>query len=161
MVKVHWSALVFCGSMEGGTELLISTSANGIMINDFPQVPQGSLCSTSYASTTPPTRVGGLTVQLTMDFPYTYTSCPCTDILISVNGAPKPQDKDEEEQERTFDPRSPRANFALYPIEHLLYCEDCQQIRCPRCTIEEIVCWYCPSCLFEMPTSMVKSEGGR
>ncbi len=32
MVKAHWSALVFCGSMERGTELLISTSANGIMI---------------------------------------------------------------------------------------------------------------------------------
>ncbi|KAL8651312.1 MAG: hypothetical protein Q9226_004762 [Calogaya cf. arnoldii] len=42
-----------------------------------------------------------------------------------------------------------------------MYCEDCQQIRCSRCTIEEIVCWYCPGCLFEIPTSQIKSEGNR
>ena len=94
-----------------------------------------------------------------MDFPYVYVSCPCTDVSTPNNG--KADQDDEEEQERTFDPRSPRANFSLYPLEHLLYCEECQQIRCPRCTIEEIVCWYCPSCLFEMPMSVVKSEGPR
>ena len=96
----------------------------------------------------------------TMTFPYTYISCPCTDVSTPVNGSTEIQD-DEEEQERTFNPRSPRANFSLYPLEYLLYCEDCQQIRCPRCTVEEIVCWYCPSCLFEMPLSVVKSEGPR
>ena len=87
-------------------------------------------------------------------------SCPCTDVSRSIDGSTDMQDG-EEEQERTFDPRSPRANFSLYPLEHLLYCEDCQQIRCPRCITEEVVCWYCPSCLFEMPLSLVKSEGPR
>ena len=95
-----------------------------------------------------------------MNFPYVYISCPCTDVSTPSNGKTESQD-DEGEQERTFDPRSPRANFSLYPLEHLLYCEECQQIRCPRCIIEEIVCWYCPSCLFEMPLSVVKSEGPR
>ena len=95
-----------------------------------------------------------------MNFPYVYISCPCTDFSTPVSRTAEALD-DEEEQERTFDPRSPRANFSLYPLEHLLYCEECQQIRCPRCTIEEIVCWYCPSCLFEMPMSVVKSEGPR
>ncbi len=95
-----------------------------------------------------------------MNFPYAYISCPCTDISAPIVGTSETQN-DEEEQERTFDPRSPRANFSLYPLEHLLFCEDCQQIRCPRCTIEEMVCWYCPSCLFEMPLSVVKSEGPR
>ena len=96
----------------------------------------------------------------TMNFPYSYISCPCTDVSTSINGNAEFQD-DENEQERTFNPRSPRANFSLYPLEHLLFCEDCLQIRCPRCTTEEIVCWYCPSCLFEMPLSVVKSEGPR
>ena len=94
------------------------------------------------------------------NFPYTYISCPCNDVSTTISSSAKMQD-DEEEQEKTFDPKSRRANFSLYPLEHLLYCEDCQQIRCPRCTAEEIVCWYCPSCLFEMPLSVLKSEGPR
>ena len=98
-----------------------------------------------------------------MNFPYAYISCPCEDITAASNGSNESADENEERDEdgQTFDPKSPRANFSLYPIEHLLYCEDCQQIRCPRCTVEEIVCWYCPSCLFEMPSAMVKSDGGR
>lgn len=95
-----------------------------------------------------------------MNFPYTYISCPCTDVSTHLDPTEGPHD-DDEEQERTFDPKSPRANFSLYPPEHLLYCEECQEIRCPRCILEEIVCWYCPNCLFEMPLTMVKSEGGR
>ncbi|KAL9130026.1 MAG: hypothetical protein Q9217_001671 [Psora testacea] len=74
-----------------------------------------------------------------MNFPYTYFSCPCVDVSIPVNGSEESDDYEDEEQERAFDPRSPRANFSLYPLEHLLYCEDCQQIRCPRCTLEEIL----------------------
>lgn len=96
-----------------------------------------------------------------MSFPYSYISCPCTDVSIPISGGNLPQDDVDEEQERTFDPRSARANYSLYPLEHLLYCEDCQQMRCPRCTIEEIVCWYCPTCLFEMPSSMLRSDGYR
>ena len=92
-----------------------------------------------------------------MTLPYTYISCPCTDVSIAINK----ELQEDEEHERTFDPRSPRANYSLYPLDHLMYCEDCQQIRCPRCSIEEIVCWYCPGCLFEIPSGQVKGEGNR
>lgn len=95
-----------------------------------------------------------------MLFPYSYISCPCADVSVPVD-RPIEHDADGEEQERTFDPTSSRTSFSLYPIEHLMFCEDCQHIRCPRCTIEEIVCWYCPSCLFEIPTSQIKAEGNR
>ncbi|KAJ5239959.1 hypothetical protein N7468_004578 [Penicillium chermesinum] len=71
------------------------------------------------------------------------------------------EEEEEEEEEQTFDPRSPRSNFSMYPPEQLLYCEDCHQIKCPRCITEEIVSWFCPSCLFETPSSMVKSDGNR
>ncbi|KAF2400168.1 dynactin p62 [Trichodelitschia bisporula] len=84
-------------------------------------------------------------------FPYTYYSCPC------IN----PTDSTLPEQDDTFDPSSPRAAFSLYPLEHLLYCTECHQVRCPRCTAEEVVCWYCPSCLFEVPSSTVRSEGNQ
>lgn len=120
-------------------------------------------------------------------FPYTYVSCPCADTPVpdparkrrsrespqkstpertnaSDQGAKeeKPLDtQDEEEEEQTFDPRSPRSNFSLYPPEQLLYCEDCHQIKCPRCITEEIVSWYCPNCLFETPSSMVRGDANR
>lgn len=113
--------------------------------------------------------------------PYTYIQCPCTSTSPSPSTSsrragelphppPTPSsqqqqnpnpDEDEEEDERTFDPRAPRSNYSLYPQEHLLYCEDCHQIRCPRCVLDEIVTWYCPNCLFEVPSSSVKSEGNR
>jgi len=96
--------------------------------------------------------------------PYTYYQCPCTDVSPPPRSlgelSPIKEDEDEEEG-RTFDPRSPRANYSLYPIEHLLYCEDCQQIRCDKCVLDEIVTYYCPNCLFEVPGSSVKSEGNR
>lgn len=113
--------------------------------------------------------------EMSKPFPYTYISCPCTDTSIPEQSALQAsnnagggnenaqtqQGNTEEDEEKTFDPRSPRANYSLYPPEHLLYCEDCHQIKCPRCVTEEIVCWYCPNCLFETPSSMVKSEGNR
>lgn len=121
-------------------------------------------------------------------FPYTYISCPCADTPVPDPARkrksrespqkPKPEDStegtkgeetknleerkvEEEDEEKTFDPQNPRSNFSLYPPEQLLYCEDCHQIKCPRCITEEIVCWYCPNCLFETPSSMVRSEGNR
>ncbi|KAG4027530.1 hypothetical protein MFRU_029g00540 [Monilinia fructicola] len=93
--------------------------------------------------------------------PYTYFQCPCSDTSIPSNSSTPPHSPTHEEEERTFDPRAPRANYSLYPLEHLLYCEDCHQIRCSRCVLDEIVTWYCPSCLFEVPSSTVKSEGNR
>ncbi|KAG0646777.1 Dynactin subunit 4 [Hyphodiscus hymeniophilus] len=96
--------------------------------------------------------------------PYTYFQCPCTDTLIAslpFGAEAPPPESENDEDERTFDPRAPRANYSLYPLEHLLYCEDCHQIRCPRCVLDEIVTWYCPNCLFEVPSSTVKSEGNR
>ncbi|KAL1953062.1 hypothetical protein VTO42DRAFT_3624 [Malbranchea cinnamomea] len=105
-------------------------------------------------------------------FPYTFISCPCADVSgpgyshrlsrdLSGLSLSDQQAGDLEEEERAFDPRSKRANYSLYPPEHLLYCEDCHQIKCPRCVTEEVVCWYCPNCLFETPSSMVRSEGNR
>ncbi|KAI9679741.1 MAG: hypothetical protein M1817_004755 [Caeruleum heppii] len=107
--------------------------------------------------------------------PYTFVSCPCVDASrgATVNGeiqdaAGPIRSFDHDAQEdaaqhegRTFDPRFPRLNYSLHPLEQLLYCEECQQIRCPRCVLEEIVCWFCPSCLFEVPGSMAKGEGNR
>ena len=123
-------------------------------------------------------------------FPYTFISCPCADTPVPdparkrrsrespqkqspQKPAPRPStsegekkglaagQQEDEDDEQTFDPRSPRSDFSLYPPEQLLYCEECHQIKCSRCITEEIVSWYCPSCLFETPSSMVRSDGNR
>lgn len=98
--------------------------------------------------------------------PYTYIQCPCSDpanLARHSHSDPTTPSATEELDafERPFDPRAPRAAYSLYPLEYLLYCEDCHQIRCPRCIAEEIVTYYCPNCLFEVPGSNIKSDGNR
>ncbi|KAI1321002.1 dynactin Arp1 p62 subunit RO2 [Xylariaceae sp. FL0255] len=105
--------------------------------------------------------------------PYTYIQCPCHDStnttttttarLSTGDEGAAPQDSEDlgEDDEHTFDPRAPRSNFSLYPLEYLLYCDVCHQIRCPRCVSEELVTIYCPSCLFEVGSSSLKTEGNR
>ncbi|KAJ8653638.1 hypothetical protein O0I10_010675 [Lichtheimia ornata] len=56
---------------------------------------------------------------------------------------------------------SRKASNYLYPLSRLYFCEDCHQIRCPSCVQDEIMSYYCPNCLFEVPTASVKSEKNR
>ena len=93
--------------------------------------------------------------------PYAYMQCPCSDQSETDPNDDRQQPDSVEDDERTFDPRASRSNYSLFPLEYLMYCEDCQQIRCPRCVSEEIVTFYCPNCLFEVPSSNLRSEGNR
>lgn len=98
--------------------------------------------------------------------PYTYIQCPCYDTAGSEHNDPAdaaadPSTNDGESDGNAFDPRSSRSSYSLYPPEYLLYCDVCQQIRCPRCVSEELVNIYCPNCLFEVATSSLKTEGNR
>ena len=103
---------------------------------------------------------------MALAFPYTYISCPCSDasrrVLTSKRSSRDVElDEELEQEEKKFDPKHPRSAFSLFPPEHLLYCEECHDIKCPRCVTEEIICWYCPGCLFETPSSTVRSESNR
>ncbi|KAJ1719301.1 hypothetical protein LPJ61_006334, partial [Coemansia biformis] len=40
----------------------------------------------------------------------------------------------------------------------LYYCDDCSEVRCPRCVVEEPAGYHCPNCLFDVPTASVRSE---
>ncbi len=98
-------------------------------------------------------------------YPYTFYSCSCVESAPSSSAVSKRAslgEPDEEDgEEATFDPHSPRANYCLFPLDHLLYCDECHQIRCARCTIDEPMLWFCPSCLFEVPMSTLRSESVR
>ncbi|KAA8898436.1 hypothetical protein TRICI_006565 [Trichomonascus ciferrii] len=43
-------------------------------------------------------------------------------------------------------------------LEWLYFCDYCQSLRCPRCIQEEIICRYCPNCLFEVTSQTAKAE---
>ncbi|KAF9581977.1 hypothetical protein BGW38_000821, partial [Lunasporangiospora selenospora] len=44
------------------------------------------------------------------------------------------------------------------PLSRLYFCDSCDELRCPKCVQDEIVCYYCPHCLFDAPTASVKTE---
>jgi len=99
-------------------------------------------------------------------FPYTHYACPCSDLTSIVPSSTSKRNSSIQStvntvEDRTFNPHDPRANYSLYPLDHLFYCDECHGIRCPKCCNEEIISWYCPSCLFEVPSSAVKGDGNR
>lgn len=99
-------------------------------------------------------------------FPYTRYACLCSDTTsatpTSLANKRISQQTDAELDEReAFDPHDLRSNYSLYPLDQLLFCEDCNHIRCSKCWSEEMLYWYCPSCLFDVPSSMVKGDGNR
>ncbi|ORX89930.1 dynactin p62 [Basidiobolus meristosporus CBS 931.73] len=53
------------------------------------------------------------------------------------------------------------ADLITLPVSKLYYCEQCESVKCTRCLQEEIVSYYCPNCLFEVPTASVKYEKNR
>lgn len=100
--------------------------------------------------------------------PYTYYACPCTDVAEDTTfertvlvDSTLNSEEEEQDNESTFDPSKPRANHALSPLENLLFCNECHEIRCPRCYYEEVLYYYCPSCLMEIASTTVRTETNR
>lgn len=94
-------------------------------------------------------------------FPYTLYSCPCTDISANGDAFALPKPEEEQEDEQSFNPYSPRADYALHQIENILFCNECHELRCPRCYYEEVMYYYCPNCTMEATTQSVKSDTNR
>lgn len=103
-------------------------------------------------------------------YPYTYYACPCTTPTPTLSAAKKhartpsstnTTDEELPEEATPLNPHDARSNYSLYPLNSLLYCDECQKIACQRCCTEEILNWYCPNCLFEVPSSSVKADGNR
>ncbi|KDN41745.1 hypothetical protein RSAG8_07276, partial [Rhizoctonia solani AG-8 WAC10335] len=41
----------------------------------------------------------------------------------------------------------------FHPLTSLYFCEECDAVRCPRCVALEVSGYYCPNCLFEVPSA--------
>ncbi|GAA5928338.1 uncharacterized protein JCM15063_003854 [Sporobolomyces koalae] len=72
--------------------------------------------------------------------------CPCTAAFNPTR--PPPADP-------------PLALFQHHSLSSLLFCEECDAIRCDSCASNEVACYYCPNCLFEVPSASVRGEKNR
>ncbi|PVF97177.1 hypothetical protein CPB86DRAFT_760748 [Serendipita vermifera] len=71
--------------------------------------------------------------------------CTCTTI---APGLPPP-------------PHLTSSSFAFHSLHNLYFCEECDAVRCNRCVSVEISGYYCPNCLFEVPSASVRAEKNR
>jgi len=70
--------------------------------------------------------------------------CPC----LSTDSVPPP-------------PNTPSSSYCFHPLHELFFCEECDAIRCNRCVSVEVSGYYCPNCLFEVPSASVRAEKNR
>lgn len=66
------------------------------------------------------------------------------------------------EQPRAPLPPEYASSFADFsPLERLYFCEECDAIRCDECVGVEVASYYCPSCLFDVPSANVRADKNR
>ncbi|KAF5380690.1 hypothetical protein D9757_007058 [Collybiopsis confluens] len=70
--------------------------------------------------------------------------CPC----LSTSSTPPP-------------PHLPSSKNSFHPLHRLFFCEECDAVRCNRCVSVEVSGYYCPNCLFEVPSASVRAEKNR
>ncbi|KAJ7615057.1 dynactin p62 family-domain-containing protein, partial [Mycena polygramma] len=70
--------------------------------------------------------------------------CPC----LSQSGVPPP-------------PHLSSSSHSFHTLDTLFFCEECDAIRCNRCVSVEVSGYYCPNCLFEVPSASVRAEKNR
>ncbi|KAL1745787.1 dynactin p62 family-domain-containing protein [Schizophyllum fasciatum] len=70
--------------------------------------------------------------------------CPC----LSTSPVPPP-------------PQLASSSHSFHPLHALYFCEECDAVRCNRCVSVEVSGYYCPNCLFEVPSASVRAEKNR
>ena len=53
------------------------------------------------------------------------------------------------------------SSASFHPLHELFFCEECDAVRCNRCVSVEVSGYYCPNCLFEVPSASVRAEKNR
>ncbi|KDQ25456.1 hypothetical protein PLEOSDRAFT_1045039 [Pleurotus ostreatus PC15] len=76
--------------------------------------------------------------------PSIHYHCPC----LSQTAVPPP-------------PHLPSSSHSFHPLHTLFFCEECDAVRCNRCVSVEVSGYYCPNCLFEVPSASVRAEKNR
>ncbi|KAG0148899.1 hypothetical protein CROQUDRAFT_40669 [Cronartium quercuum f. sp. fusiforme G11] len=65
-----------------------------------------------------------------------------------------------------FEPHSTSSPSVPHPshyhsLSSLFFCEECDAIRCDQCVNCELNCYYCPNCLFEVPSANIRAQKNR
>ena len=76
--------------------------------------------------------------------PSIHYHCPC----LSTSPVPPP-------------PNLLSSSYSFHPLHALFFCEECDAVRCNRCVSVEVSGYYCPNCLFEVPSASVRAEKNR
>ncbi|KAF8895616.1 dynactin p62 family-domain-containing protein [Infundibulicybe gibba] len=58
-------------------------------------------------------------------------------------------------------PHLASSSHSFHPLHTLFFCEECDAVRCNRCVAVEVSTYYCPNCLFEVPSASVRAEKNR
>lgn len=58
-------------------------------------------------------------------------------------------------------PHLESSSYSFHPLHTLFFCEECDAVRCNRCVSVEVSGYYCPNCLFEVPSASVRAEKNR
>lgn len=58
-------------------------------------------------------------------------------------------------------PNLASSSYSFHPLHSLYFCEECDAVRCNRCVMVEVSGYYCPNCLFEVPSASVRAEKNR
>lgn len=58
-------------------------------------------------------------------------------------------------------PHFASSSYSFHPLHNLFFCEECDAVRCNRCVSVEVSGYYCPNCLFEVPSASVRAEKNR
>ncbi len=55
----------------------------------------------------------------------------------------------------------PSSSHSFHTLPELYFCEECDAVRCNQCVSIEVSGYYCPNCLFEVPSASVRAEKNR
>ncbi|WRT65526.1 uncharacterized protein IL334_002471 [Kwoniella shivajii] len=58
-------------------------------------------------------------------------------------------------------PSYPSSSTAYHPLNKLYFCEECDATRCDLCVGVEIASYFCPNCLFDVPSANVRADKNR
>ncbi|WVR03969.1 hypothetical protein IAU60_000968 [Kwoniella sp. DSM 27419] len=58
-------------------------------------------------------------------------------------------------------PSYPSSSSSYHPLDRLYFCEECDAIRCDLCVAFEVASYFCPNCLFDVPSANVRADKNR
>lgn len=53
------------------------------------------------------------------------------------------------------------SSASLHALPELYFCEECDAVRCNLCVGVEVASYFCPSCLFDVPSANVRADKNR